>query len=96
MSRQLKNVMVELNTPSGRVLTATASSIDLRTKNSSIHITAREESYLSMSHATEITLQTADGPCIFMLKNAVAGLKGRTFSVLAEHIRRIEPSPRPF
>jgi hypothetical protein len=44
-----------------------------------------------MINATEITLQTADGPCVFMLENAVAGLKGRTFSVLAESIRRIEP-----
>ena len=44
-----------------------------------------------MVHATEITLQTADGPCVFVLENAVAGLKGRTFTVLAGSIRRVEP-----
>jgi hypothetical protein len=68
-----------------------ASGIDVHTKDGSIHITPREESYLNMVHATEITLQTAEGPCVFVLENAVAGLKGRTFTVLAERIRRIEP-----
>ena len=48
-----------------------------------------------MIHATEITLQTADGPCVFLLENAVAGLKGRTFTVLAERIRRAEPRAIP-
>ena len=43
-----------------------------------------------MIHATEITLQTADGPCVFVLENVVAGLEGRTFTVLAESIRRVE------
>ena len=91
MFRKLKNVTVELSTAGGRVFTATASSIDVRTEDGSVHINSREESYLSMIHATEITLQTADGPFVFVLEHAVAGLKEGCFTVLAEHIRRIEP-----
>ena len=85
------DLTVELSTPSGLFFSATASSIDVRTEDGSVHITPREESYLSMIHATEISLQTADGPCDFVLENAVAGLKARTFTVLAESIRRVEP-----
>lgn len=87
----MNDLTVELSTASGRVFTATATSIDVRTEDGSLHITPREESYLSMVNATEITFQTADGFCVFMLENAVAGLKGSTFTVLAERIRRIEP-----
>ena len=87
----MNDLTVELSTASGRVYTGTALSIDVRTEDGSVHITPREESYLSMIHATEITLQTADGPCVFVLENAAAGLTGRTFSVLAESIRRVEP-----
>ena len=49
----------------------------------------------TMTHATEITLQTADGPCVFVLENAVAGLKGRTFTVLDECICCAEPRAFP-
>ena len=87
----MDDLTVELNTASGRFLTATASAVDVRTEDGSIHITPREQSYLNMVHATQITLQTADGPCVFMLENAVAGLKGSTFTVLAERIRRVGP-----
>ncbi len=83
--------MVELSTASGPFFSANATAIDVHTEAGSIHITPREESYLSLIHATEITLHTADGPCVFVLENAVAGLKGHTFTVLAERIRRIEP-----
>ena len=85
------NNAVELSTPGGCVFSATAVSIDVRTEDGSVHITPREESFLSMIHATEITLHTADGPCIFLLENAAAGLKGGSFTVLAESIRRVEP-----
>jgi F0F1-type ATP synthase epsilon subunit len=87
----MNDLTVELNTPSGRFFSATASSIDVHTEDGSIHITPREESYLNMLNATEITLQTAKGPCVFVLEKAVAGLSGRTFTVLAETIRRVEP-----
>lgn len=91
VSYKMKDLTVELSTPLGRFFTVTATSIDVRTEDGSVHITPRDESYLNMVHATEITLQTAEGPCVFVLENAVAGLKGRTFTVLAERIRRLEP-----
>ena len=91
----MNELTVELSTPGGRVFTATVSSVDVRTEHGSVHITTRDESYLNMVHATEITLQTTGGPCVFLLENAVAGLKGRTFTVLAERIRRIEPEALP-
>ena len=87
----MNDLTVELNTASGRVFTGIATSIDVRTEDGSVHIGPNEESYLNMVHATEITLQTADGPCFFVLENAAAGLTGRTFAVLAESIRRVEP-----
>ena len=87
----MNDLTVELNTASGRFFTGIATSIDVRTEDGSVHIGPNEESYLNMVHATEITLQTADGPCIFVLENAAAGLTGRTFTVLAESVRRVEP-----
>ncbi len=88
---KMNDLTVELSTPSGLFFSANASSIDVRTEDGSIHIGPHEQSYLNMVHATEITLQTADGPCAFVLENAAAGLTGRTFTVLAESIRRVEP-----
>lgn len=86
----MTDLEVELSTPSGLFFAATASAIDVHTKDGSIHITPREECHLNMVHVSEITLQTASGHCVFSLENAVAGLKGLTFTVLAERIRRIE------
>ena len=91
----MTNLLVELSTPSGPFFSASASAIDVHTEDGSIHITPRQESYLSMIHATQITLHTADGPCVFELENAVAGLKGQTFTVLAGSIRRVEPDIAP-
>ena len=88
----MKDLMVELSTAEGRVFAASVTSIDLRTGDGTIvNITPQLENYVSTTDASEITLQTADGPCVFVLENAVAGLKGRTFTVLAESIRRVEP-----
>ena len=87
----MNDLTVELSTATGPFFTATASSIDVHTEDGSIHITPHEECHLNMVHATQITLQTADGACVFVLENAVAGLKGRTFTVLAERIQRVEP-----
>ena len=89
----MNDLTVELSTARGLFFSAAASSIDVRTEDGSVHITPRDESYLNMIHATEITLQTVDGLCVFLLENAVAGLKGRTFTALAESIRRVEPQP---
>ena len=56
----MDDLTVELSTPTGRFLTAMASAVDVRTEDGSIHITPREQSYLNMIHATEITLHTGD------------------------------------
>ena len=88
---QMNDLTVELSTANGPFLVASASSIEVRTEDGSIHINPHEEFHLSMIHATEITLQTADGYCAFELENAAAGLKGGRFTVLAERIRRVEP-----
>ena len=87
----MNDLTVELSTANGPFFTATASSIDVRTNDGSVHINPHEECHLNMIQATEITLQTAEGHCVFAMENAVAGLKGRTFTVLAESIRRVEP-----
>jgi len=87
----MNDLTVELSTSRGLFFSAMASAIDVHTEDGSIHINPREESYLSMIHATEITLQTADGSFVFVLGNAVAGLKEGSFTVLAESIRRVEP-----
>jgi F0F1-type ATP synthase epsilon subunit len=87
----MKDVTVELSTPSGRVFAATAASIDVRTEDGSVHITPRENCYLSMVHATEVTLQVGQETLVFVLENAVASLKAGSLTVLAESIRQITP-----
>ncbi len=88
--------MVELSTPAGRVFAASVTAIDLRTGDGTVvNITPQHESYVSTTDASEITLQTADGPCAFVLENAVAGLQGSRFTVLAESIRRVEARAAP-
>ena len=89
ITHQMKDVMVELSTPSGRVFAGISKSIDLRTDDGSVHITPREDCYLSMIHATEITLQVENHALVFILENAVASLKSGTLTVLAESIRPI-------
>ncbi len=91
----MKHLTVKLSTPNGLFFTASASSIDLRTKDGCFHVHSGHQSFLNMVHATEITCLTTDGIYVFDLSNAVAGLKGRTFTVLAERIRRIEPDGVP-
>lgn len=87
----MNDLTVELSTADGPFFTATVSSIDVHTEDGSIHISPLKECHLNMINATEITLHTADGPCVFVLENAAAGLKGRTFTVLAGRIHRVEP-----
>ena len=91
----MKHLTVKLSTPNGLFFTASASSIDLRTKDGCFHVNSGHQSFLNMVHATEITCRTTDGTHVFELTNAVAGLKGRTFTVLAERVRRIEPNAVP-
>ena len=91
----MKTLTVELNTPDGPFFAANASSIDVRTKDGCFHVNSDDESFLNMIHATEVTCQTPEGTHVFELANAVAGIKGRSFIVLAESIRRIKPGGAP-
>ena len=84
---------VQLNTATGCVFSGCASSLDVRTEIGNIHINSNEESFLNMLYATEVTLQTPDGPRVFVLDQAVAGLKGQRFTVLAESIRIVTLEP---
>ncbi len=87
----MNHLSVQLSTATGCVFSGSALSLDLRTANGSIHLNSNEESFLNMLHATEVTVQTPDGPMVFTLDNAVAGLKGHNFTVLAESVRLIVP-----
>ena len=87
----MNHLSVQLSTATGCVFSGNASSLDLRTEEGSIHINSNEENFVSMVHTTEVTVQTPDGPRVFALDNAVAGLKGHRFTVLAESVRLIEP-----
>ena len=87
----MNHLSVQLSTATGCVFSGNATSLDVRTDSGSIHVNSNEESFLNMLHATEVTVQTPDGPRVFALDNAVAGLKGHCFTVLAESVRLIEP-----
>ena len=89
----MNHLSVQLSTATGCVFSGSASFIDVRTDSGSIHINSHDESFLSMLHATEVTVQTPDGPRAFALDNAVAGLKGHRFTVLAESVRPLEAKP---
>lgn len=86
----MNHLSVQLSTATGCVFSGSALALDLRTDSGSIHVNSNEESFLNMLHATEVTVQTPDGPRVFALDNAVAGLKGHRFTVLAESVRLIE------
>lgn len=88
----MNHLSVQLSTATGCVFSGNVLSLDLHTENGSVHINSNEESFVSMVDATEVTIQTSDGPHIFALDNAVAGLKGQIFTILAERVRLINPS----
>ena len=91
----MTDLTVELSTPSGRVFSATASSIEMRTVEGLIAITPLEKSYLSMMHTTEITVRIGDEFRAFVLENATASLAKGRLTVLAEEIRAVEAVPSP-
>lgn len=86
----MKHLSVKLSTATGCIFSGSASSLDVRTDEGSIHVNSNDESFLNMLHATEVTVQTPEGPRVFALDNAVAGLKGHVFTVLAESIHPVE------
>ncbi len=72
----MNHLSVQLSTATGCVFSGSATSLDVRTESGSIHVNSNEKSYLNMLHATEVTVQTPDGPQVFALDNAVAGAEG--------------------
>jgi F0F1-type ATP synthase epsilon subunit len=86
MFRKFKTVIVELNTPRGSIFSGSASGVELRTTDGAIAINPREESYLSLTHTTELTLRVGTEFICFGLKNAAACLRNGRLTVLAEEI----------
>lgn len=98
MFRKLKNLMVELSTPKGSVFSGQAGSVELSTTDGRIAINPQEESYLSLTQATEITLRVGTKFLTFVLKNAAASLRDGRLTVLAEEIEpmsALSVSPTP-
>ena len=95
MFRNLKTLMVELNTPEGSVFSGLAAGVELRTTNGVIAINPQEESYLNLTQTTHITLRVGTEFLDFVLKNAAASLRDDMLTVLAEDIQRIPLEPVP-
>ena len=90
MFSKFKNVWVELNTPRGSVFSGQAGGVELLTTDGVIAINPREESYLNLTHITQITLRVGTQFLSFVLKNAAASLRDGQLTVLAEEV---EPMP---
>ena len=95
MFRKLKTVMIELNTPKRRVFSGRAESVELRTTDGVIAINPREESYLSLTQTTQITLRVGKKFLNFSLKNAAASLRAGQLTVLAEEAVPMADAPVP-
>jgi F0F1-type ATP synthase epsilon subunit len=86
MFRKFNTVMVELNTPHGSVFSGPADGVELRTTDGAIAINPRAESYLNLTHTTELTLRVGSDFIRFVLKNAAACLRDGRLTLLAEEI----------
>jgi F0F1-type ATP synthase epsilon subunit len=95
MSRSLKTLIVELNTPKGSVFSGLAAGVELRTTDGVIAINPQEESYLNLTQTTQITLRVGTEFLDFVLKNAAASLREGMLTVLAEDIQRTPSEPVP-
>jgi F0F1-type ATP synthase epsilon subunit len=94
MFRKFKTVMVELNTSRGSVFSGSADGVELRTTDGAIAINPREESYLNLTHTTELTLRVGTGFIHFALKNAAASLRQGRLTVLAEEVHEVQAATR--
>ncbi len=93
MFRNVKTVMVALNTPRGSVFSGQADGVEMRTMDGVIAIDPREESYLNLTQTTEITLRVGAEHFSFVLKNAAASLREGRLTVLAEEIQPVATGP---
>ena len=89
MFHKLKNIMVELSTPTGSVFSGQAGGVEMRTTDGVIAINPREESYLNLTQTTQITLRVGSEFFGFMLKNAAASLRDGSLTVIAEEIHSL-------
>lgn len=92
MSSKLKTVLVELSTAQGTVFSGRTDAVELLTTDGTIAITPRDESYLNLTHATEITIRVGTKFSRFALTNAAASLREGRLSVLAEEIHERQPA----
>ena len=86
MFRKLKSVMVDLSTPQGTVFSGQAGGVELLTTDGVIAINPLEESYLNLTHTTQITLRVGTEFLTFMLKNAAVSLREGQLTVIAEEV----------
>jgi F0F1-type ATP synthase epsilon subunit len=94
MFRNLKAIMVALNTSGGSVFSGHADEVEMRTTDGTIAINPRQESYLHLTLTTEITLRVGTEFLSFALKNAAASLREGRLTVLAEEIHELHQAAR--
>lgn len=93
MFRNLKNVMVELNTPKGSMFSGYASSVELQTTDGVIAINPHEVSYLNLTQMTRITLRFGAEFTTFILKNAAGSLQDGQLTIIAEEAQHEPEAP---
>lgn len=90
MYRDLKTLLVELNTPRGSVFSGRVGGVELRSTDGVVSINPQEEIYLNLTQTTEMTLRVGTEFKSFVLKNAAVSLGNGLLTVLAEGV---EPMP---
>ncbi len=90
----MTDLMVELSTPRGPVFSGRVGAVELLTTDGVIAITPRYESYLNLTHVTEITIRVGSKFSRFTLTNAAGSLRSGRLSVLAEKIHEEQPAER--
>ena len=75
---------VEIGTPAGILFRGRANAIEFRTSEGLISINTFQETYLSMLATARLTLRQGDHDFFFELKNASAGWRNGTLTIIAE------------
>ena len=83
-------MFVELNTSGGSVFSVPADGVEMRTTDGVIAINPSEESYLNLTHTTQIVVRVGAEFHTFDLENAAASLRDGRLTVLAERICHVE------
>ena len=85
-------MIVELNTPGGNTFSGSAGGVEMRTTDGAITLRPGEESYLNLTHATQVVLRIGTEFVTFEIENAAASFRDGRLTILAETIRRVEPA----